>query len=162
MDVGGGASTLVDDLRDLGYSCITVIDISTVAIQKAKERLGARARQIDWVVGDVTRASLPRSHYNLWHDRAVFHFLTEKEDREAYIRVMTRALKPGGFLIVSGFALTGPERCSGLEVVRHSADSLQVEFGKHYRLLGHVEEEHSTPSGVRQDFIYCLFRNTPL
>jgi ubiquinone/menaquinone biosynthesis C-methylase UbiE len=158
MDVGGGASTLVDDLLDDDYECIAVVDISTVAIERAKERLGTRAKHIEWIAGDITQCSLPFSHYDLWHDRAVFHFLTEMEDRRTYVNSVMAALKPGGFLIVAGFALTGPERCSGLDVVRHSPDSLQKEFGKGYRLLKHVQEDHCTPSGARQDFVYCLFK----
>jgi hypothetical protein len=158
MDVGGGASTLVDDLLDDGHECITIVDISALAIQKAMERLGTRAKRIEWIAGDITQSSLPSSHYDLWHDRAVFHFLTVAEDRRAYVNTVMSALKPGGFLIVAGFAFTGPERCSGLDVVRHSPDSLQDEFGKRYRLLKHVEEEHYTPSGAKQDFVYCLFK----
>ncbi len=122
------------------------------------ERLGTRPSCIEWIAGDITRSSLPSSHYDLWHDRAVFHFLTEMEDRRTYVNAVMAALKPGGFLIVAGFALTGPERCSGLDVVRHSPDSLSQEFGNHFRLLRHVDEEHYTPSGARQDFIYCLFQ----
>jgi ubiquinone/menaquinone biosynthesis C-methylase UbiE len=158
LDVGGGASTLVDDLLDEGFQDVSVLDISPVALRLAGIRLGERGNGVRWIEGDVTRLSFPPLQYDLWHDRAVFHFLTAPEDRRAYVAAAVRALKDGGHLIVATFAPTGPPRCSGLDAIRHSPDSLRAEFGALFRLVRSVQEVHSTPGGAKQDFIYCLFR----
>ena len=158
IDVGGGASTLVDDLLDDGYSNVAVLDLSEAALAAAKERLGARAQQVSWLVGDITQVNLPRHAYAVWHDRAVFHFLTTAEEREAYVRAVLRAVKPGGHVIVATFAEDGPEKCSGLPVVRYSADGLHAQFGAPFTLLRHEREEHHTPAGAIQRFIYCMCR----
>jgi ubiquinone/menaquinone biosynthesis C-methylase UbiE len=158
LDIGGGASTLVDDLLDAGFEDITILDISMVALRHAMQRLGERASQVRWMEGDITCISLPALHYDLWHDRAVFHFLTDPEKRQAYMAAMEHAVKPGGSVIVATFAPSGPPRCSGLEVVRYSPDSLQGEFGKRFTLTRRIEEAHVTPWRARQDFMYCLFR----
>lgn len=157
IDVGGGASTLVDDLLALGYTKPTVLDVSNTALAVAKERLGARAGMIQWVVGDVTTVDLPRRAYHVWHDRTVFHFLTEPADRSAYVRVATESLKPGGHAILSTFSLEGPMRCSGLDVVRYSAGNLSRELGPAFVLKQEAHESHRTPSGAEQKLIYCLF-----
>ena len=158
IDVGGGASTLVDDLLADGYSNVAVLDLSEAALAAAKQRLGGRAQQVSWLVGDITQVNLPRHAYAVWHDRAVFHFLTTAEEREAYVRAVLRAVRPGGHVIVATFAEDGPERCSGLPVVRYSADGLHAQFGAPFTLLRHEREEHHTPAGAVQKFIYCMCR----
>ena len=161
IDVGGGASTLVDDLLRDGYSNLAVLDLSESALSAAKERLGTPASDVAWLVGDITRVELPRHAYAVWHDRAVFHFLTTREERAAYVRAVLRAVKPGGHVIVATFAEDGPEKCSGLPVMRYSADGLHAEFGTPFTLLKQEREEHHTPAGAVQKFIYCLCRKEP-
>ncbi|MGO4808550.1 class I SAM-dependent methyltransferase [Cupriavidus sp. 2MCAB6] len=161
IDVGGGASTLVDDLVGEGYTNLTVLDLSDAALSAAKARLGERANRVSWLVGDVTQLELSIHAYDVWHDRAVFHFLTTLEEREAYVRAVLRAVKPGGSVIVATFAEDGPEQCSGLPVMRYSADALHAEFGAPFTLLRQEREEHHTPFGTVQKFIYCLCRKEP-
>jgi 2-polyprenyl-3-methyl-5-hydroxy-6-metoxy-1,4-benzoquinol methylase len=156
IDVGGGESTLVDDLLEKGYRDVTVLDISQTAIDVAKKRLGERAPHVTWLVADIARATLPKHHYYLWHDRAVFHFLTSGEDRAAYVRQVSQAMQPGGFVIVSTFGPEGPTKCSGLNVVRYDAESLHSEFGGRFRLMESAIELHKTPFGTTQQFLYCL------
>lgn len=158
IDVGGGASTLVDDLLDEGYTKVTVLDLSEAALAASQSRLGKRADDVSWLVGDITRLKLPRHAYDVWHDRAVFHFLTLPQEREAYVQAVLRAVKPGGHVIVATFAEDGPEKCSGLPVMRYSADGLHAEFGAPFTLLQQEREEHHTPFGTVQKFIYCLCR----
>ena len=158
VDVGAGSSTLVDDLLARGFSDLTVLDCSSTALDVTRSRLLDQGTQIDWLVADVTATDLPRSRFDLWHDRAVFHFLTKPSDRAAYRRSLERALRPDGHLIVATFAPTAPERCSGLPVVRYDADSLQREFAPAFRLVATHEEAHRTPSGKLQEFIYCHFK----
>lgn len=158
IDVGGGDSTLVDDLLKLGYTHLTVLDISSIALQRVRQRRGRRAAGVHWIEADITQADLPRSAFDLWHDRAVFHFLTRPEDRQRYVRVVRQALKPGGFVILAVFALDGPERCSGLEVVRYDPQQLAGELGGEFRLRDVRRETHCTPGGVEQKFIYCVFQ----
>lgn len=158
IDVGGGASTLVDDLLGQGYSNITVLDLSETALVAARVRLGEHARGVAWLAGDITQIELPRHAYDVWHDRAVFHFLTTRQEREAYVHAVLRAVKPGGYVIVATFAEDGPEKCSGLPVMRYSADGLHAEFGAPFTLLQREREEHHTPFGTVQKFIYCLCR----
>jgi ubiquinone/menaquinone biosynthesis C-methylase UbiE len=160
IDVGGGASTLVDDLLDRGFFNPTVLDLSSAALEVSKQRLGERASKASWIAGSVLEAVPKDANYDLWHDRAVFHFLTQKGERERYVKEATRAIRPGGALIVGTFALDGPERCSGLEVVRYDAETLQAEFGASFRWMGSALEKHSTPSGTTQSFIYGQFRRT--
>jgi ubiquinone/menaquinone biosynthesis C-methylase UbiE len=161
IDVGGGASTLVDDLLDEGYRNLTVLDLSDAALSVAKRRLGERASYVSWLAGDITQIELPVQAYDVWHDRAVFHFLTSHEDREAYVRAVLRAVKPGGSVIVATFAEDGPEQCSGLPVMRYSGDTLHAEFGAPFTLIRQEREKHHTPSGTIQKFIYCLCRKEP-
>ncbi len=158
IDVGGGASTLVDDLLADGYSNVAVLDLSQAALAAAQERLGRRARGASWLVGDITEVDLPRHGYAVWHDRAVFHFLTTPEERNAYVRAVLRAVRPGGHVIIATFAEDGPEQCSGLPVMRYSADGLHAEFGAPFTLLRHEREEHHTPAGAAQQFLYCMCR----
>ena len=158
IDVGGGASTLVDALLARNFRHITVLDISSAAIQHAKTRLGALADMVTWIEADITNVLLPLAHYDLWHDRAVFHFLTNPADQTSYIQAVKRAVKPGGYVIVATFALDGPPRCSGLEVVRYSADSLHDAFGPDFQLIESRSETHQTPAKAEQRFVYCCCR----
>ena len=155
IDVGGGESTLVDDLLARGYENITILDISQTAIDATKKRLGAAAEHVRWLVADITRIQLEFSAYDVWHDRAVFHFLTASEQRIAYVRQAARAVKPGGHVIVSTFGPDGPTKCSGLEAMRYDAESLHGEFGARFRLLDSFKELHQTPFGTTQQFLYC-------
>ncbi|MCU1260172.1 MAG: Methyltransferase type 12 [Bryobacterales bacterium] len=155
IDVGGGESTLVDDLVARGYRNITVLDISSVAIDYTKNRLGSASEQVQWLVADVTEAELPPNTYDVWHDRAVFHFLTEPAQRLAYVRQVALAVKPGGHVIVAAFGPEGPNKCSGLDAVRYDADSLHAEFGVRFRLMESSKELHRTPFGTTQQFLYC-------
>lgn len=158
IDVGGGESTLVDDLLARGFQDITVLDVSQVAIEAAKKRLGELAERVHWLVADITQAELQPRAYEVWHDRAVFHFLTASQDRVAYVWQVARSVKPGGHVIVSTFGLQGPAKCSGLDVVRYDAESLQKEFGTTFRLVESTTELHQTPFGTTQQFLYCRFR----
>jgi 2-polyprenyl-3-methyl-5-hydroxy-6-metoxy-1,4-benzoquinol methylase len=155
IDVGGGQSTLVDDLLTRGYTKITVLDISQTAIDANRKRLGKTSGQVQWISADITQVELAPSSYNVWHDRAVFHFLTAPGDRFAYVRQAARAVKPGGHVIVSTFGPEGPMKCSGLDVVRYDAHSLHDEFGPRFRLLESSKELHQTPFGTTQQFLYC-------
>lgn len=158
IDVGGGASTLVDDLLANGYAHLTVLDLSGAALATARSRLGARAEAVQWVEADVLSADLPAQGYEVWHDRAVFHFLTSEEERHAYVSQVLRVVKPGGLVIVATFAEDGPTQCSGLPVMRYSAGALHGEFGAPFQLLGHERESHHTPGGNEQKFVYCFCR----
>jgi 2-polyprenyl-3-methyl-5-hydroxy-6-metoxy-1,4-benzoquinol methylase len=155
IDVGGGESTLVDDLLARGYRDICVLDISQVALDVAKGRLGADAVRVEWCVADIGEAVLPDRRYDVWHDRAVFHFLTQADQRKAYVRQVARAMKPGGHVIVATFGPEGPMKCSGLDVLRYDAPALHGEFGPRFRLLESVTEVHKTPGGTTQQFLYC-------
>ena len=157
IDIGGGASTLVDHMLDDGYQHLSVLDISSGAIQQAKKRLGDRADEIEWIEHDITEF-LTDENYDVWHDRAVFHFLTDPLDRSNYVHTMSRALKPGSHAIIATFALNGPERCSGLEVQRYDPDSMIAVLGDQFEFVEAVSEEHVTPSGSAQNFIYCRFK----
>ena len=158
IDVGGGEATLVDDLVSRGYTDVTVLDISQAAIEVAKNRLGFAAAPVHWITGDITSAELEAARYDLWHDRAVFHFLTSADDRAEYVRQVALAVRPGGHVIVATFGLDGPEKCSGLDVVRYDAENLHGEFGPKFRLLDSVIELHETPWGTPQQFMYCFCR----
>ena len=158
IDVGGGESTLVDDLVAQGYHNITVLDISRIAIEATQKRLGAASGHIHWLVADITDTQLEHAAYDVWHDRAVFHFLTAPDARVAYVRQVANAIKPGGHVIVSTFGPEGPTKCSGLDVVRYDAEKLHGEFGVHFQLLDSSKELHRTPFGTVQQFLYCLCR----
>jgi len=158
VDVGGGASTLVDDLLAHGYENVTVLDISGAALQVAQQRLGRLASKVTWREASILGANLPENFYDVWHDRAVFHFLTRVEDRARYVEAVRLSVKTGGHLIVATFGLEGPLRCSGLDVVRYNPDSLHDEFGDSFDLVETTSELHHTPFGTEQKFIYCYCR----
>ena len=155
IDVGGGESTLVDDLLAGGYRDVTVLDLSATALSVAKARLGGDAARVTWLCCDVTACPFEANRYDVWHDRAVFHFLTDPAVRRAYVEQVTHAVKPGGHVIVATFGPEGPTRCSGLDVVRYAPDQLHQQFGASFALEKHVMHEHATPSGTVQQFVYC-------
>jgi len=158
IDVGGGQSTLVDDLSARGYEDITVLDISQTAIDVTRERLKAAAERVRWVTADITKVELDPHAYDVWHDRAVFHFLTSPDLRVAYVEKVARAVKAGGHVIVGTFGPEGPTKCSGLEVMRYDAESLHDQFGVRFRLVDSCKELHPTPFGTTQQFLYCYCR----
>ncbi len=158
IDVGGGESTLVDDLLTLGYKNISVLDISQTAIDVAKRRLGNAEKLVQWYCDDIALAKLPDSYFDVWHDRAVFHFLTNPEHRLMYVKQVLRSVKLGGHIIVSTFGSEGPEKCSGLDVIRYDADELHDQFGGEFKLIKSSTEIHQTPFGTDQQFLYCYCR----
>ncbi|RKE25222.1 methyltransferase family protein [Paraburkholderia sp. BL23I1N1] len=158
IDVGGGESTLVDDLVERGYRNLTVLDTSAVALNTTKRRLGTSASHIVWVESDITTAQLPQDRYDVWHDRAVFHFLTEPSQRDAYVQLLSAALRPGGHVVMGTFGPAGPTSCSGLHVMRYDANSLFAEMGPGFELSAAILEDHHTPAGATQQFLYCCFR----
>jgi 2-polyprenyl-3-methyl-5-hydroxy-6-metoxy-1,4-benzoquinol methylase len=155
VDVGGGTSLLAERLVERGYA-VTVLDISQAAIDRARERLGMRAGEVRWRVADVT-AVADLGSFDVWHDRAVFHFLTAAADRAAYVALLARTVPVGGHAVIATFALDGPEKCSGLEVRRYDGRALAVELGPRFRLLKTVPELHRTPWNAAQSFQYSLF-----
>lgn len=158
IDVGGGASRLVDGLLADGFGNVTVLDLSGAALAAAKSRLGAAAERAKWIEANVLEADLPYHGYDVWHDRAVFHFHTGEEQRRAYARQVLHAVKPGGLVIVATFAEDGPTKCSGLPVMRYSPSEMQTALGEPFRLLTHERETHRTPAGNEQKFVYCAFQ----
>ena len=156
IDIGGGTSTLSRHLFEQGYKKVTVLDISGNAIEKAKSQLGEKSNRINWIEADVTKYSF-KEEYDIWHDRAVFHFITEAKDRKGYINSLNKALKLNGHLIIATFALKGPSKCSGIPVTRYSPETLQNELGDNFNLVKAFVEDHVTPSGVRQKFIFYRF-----
>lgn len=161
IDVGAGASTLVDGLLTAGYRRITVLDLSVDALSQAQRRLSDGGRSVVWRDADVLTIELPAGAFDVWHDRAVFHFLTDAADRARYLAQVRHAVKPGGFVLVATFAEDGPIRCSGLDVARYSPGTLHGEFGNDFHLMESRREEHSTPWGAPQNFTYCLCRYEP-
>jgi 2-polyprenyl-3-methyl-5-hydroxy-6-metoxy-1,4-benzoquinol methylase len=161
IDVGGGESTLVDDLLARGHQTLTILDVASTALDVAKRRLGDKAGKVNWLCGDVTNFAFARHQYDVWHDRAVFHFLTDLKDRAAYVSQVAHAVKPGGHVIVATFGPEGPTQCSGLEVLRYSPDSLHDEFGASFQLVKHLTELHRTPAGSIQQFTYCYCNISP-
>jgi SAM-dependent methyltransferase len=153
IDVGGGASTLVDRLCEEAYTNVAVLDVSSSALAHAKARLAENAKVVEWFEEDVTSFSPPH-RFSLWHDRAVFHFLTTKSDRDKYINVLKQALEPDGHLIIMAFAIGGPVKCSGLDIVQYDANKLMAELGQGFRLVETGYEVHLTPSGGEQKFAY--------
>lgn len=160
IDVGGGDSTFVDTLLERHYHCLTVLDISNAALSRARGRLGARASEVTWLATDITRSALPRHAYDLWHDRAVFHFLIDPMDRRRYREVAASSVRNNGVLIIATFAPHGPPRCSGLDVRRYSAEALSEELGSVFTLERSLVEVHRTPAGVEQPFTYAVFRRS--
>jgi len=157
IDIGGGASRLVDNLLGRGFQDVTVLDLSEAALEAAKARLGTRAGQVHWIVADATVWE-PLRAYDIWHDRAAFHFLTEDRDRVAYVERLERGLKLGGYAIIATFALDGPERCSGLPVVRYDAASLGRTLGRAFQLVDTRRHAHATPWGSDQSFQFSVLR----
>ena len=155
LDVGSGASTLPDDLLAAGYEQLSMLDISEQALRIAQTRLGTQAQKIQWLVGDVLELELPKQIYDIWHDGAVFHFLTTKEQRERYVQQVLNAVKPQGYVIMATFGTEGPKQCSGLDVMRYDSQSLHGEFGSSFRLLDSLTVNHQTPNGLTQQFLYC-------
>ena len=157
IDIGGGASRLVDALVGEGFLRVTVLDLSEKALTTSRERLGAHAKQVSWIVADVTKWQ-PTEVFDVWHDRAAFHFLTEPADRAAYAARVQKAVRPGGHVIIGTFALDGPERCSGLPVSRHDAASIGEVLGRSFKFVETRRHEHETPSGVIQRFQFSRFQ----
>jgi 2-polyprenyl-3-methyl-5-hydroxy-6-metoxy-1,4-benzoquinol methylase len=157
IDVGAGASTLVDELLERGCADVSVLDVSSSGMQHIKQRLGERAEQVQWIEADVTGFH-PERRWDLWHDRAVLHFLTDPSDRKGYRRALEEGVVPGGHVIIATFGLEGPTRCSGLEVRRYSPAMLSAELGDAFELREARGEDHLTPTGVVQPFVFCLFR----
>jgi SAM-dependent methyltransferase len=158
VDVGGGASTLVDDLLALEYSNITVLDISAQALEYSRRRLGPRGKAVKWFVGDITAVNPSQIGCEIWHDRAVFHFLVEERDRKKYCNVLQASLRPGGFVVIATFGPNGPAQCSGLNIVRYDPNSLLQTLGASFKLLSSQVELHRTPSDRTQEFVYCLLQ----
>jgi ubiquinone/menaquinone biosynthesis C-methylase UbiE len=161
IDVGGGASTLADGLVAAGYRHMTVLDVSGEALRVSQERLDDRAVMVEWIEADLLTTTLPEAAYDLWHDRAVFHFLTSEDDRRQYVRQARHAVRDNGYVLVATFAEDGPTKCSGLDVVRYSPEALQSEFGGDFRVVKSAKEEHKTPRGATQSFTYCLCQLVP-
>lgn len=159
IDIGGGASRLVDALLEEGLHDLAVLDLSAEALQTARTRLGARVATVDWIVADVTDWR-PKRHYEIWHDRAALHFLTRPEDQAAYVERLKAALAPGGHAIIATFAPDGPERCSNLPVARHDGESLSRLLGPSFQLIDHRRHLHRTPFGTDQKFQFSVFRMT--
>lgn len=157
LDVGGGASHLVDELLVLGYSDLTVLDVSETALTHTRARLGSGGAKVTWITADITQWQ-PSRHWTVWHDRAVFHFLTDVKDQAAYIAALEAATRPGSLAIISTFALNGPERCSGLLVQRYSPASLAARIGSNFQLVSQANEAHTTPGGNVQQFTYAVLK----
>lgn len=158
IDIGGGASTLVDDLLDRDYQHVAVLDISSRALAIARDRLGVRASAVTWIADGVTTTDLGGGSFDLWHDRAVFHFLTDPIHRAAYVAQVKRSVVPGGVVVISTFSLHGPKKCSGLNIVQYDAASLSRELGEEFSLIDAADVLHTTPSGGTQAFVRCRFR----
>lgn len=158
VDIGGGASVLVDELLAEGYRHLTVLDLSEAALAKARERIGERAVAVTWQAADVLEYAFPEDGFDIWHDRAVFHFLTGTDQRAAYVLQMRHTLRTGGHVVIGTFALDGPKQCSGLPVQRHSPETLQDAFGPGFSLVKSRRELHVTPGGTEQPFNWCVFR----
>jgi len=160
IDVGAGASTLVDDLIDEGYEYVTVLDVSDSALDISRKRLGRQQELVMWLAADVTEYPLPAGWFDLWHDRAAFHFLTDAAERDAYLRNLDRALKPGGYALLQQFSPEAPPTCTGIEVQRYGHEELAAVLGGDYELLRHDRNLHVTPAGVEQLYLCCLFRKS--
>jgi SAM-dependent methyltransferase len=158
IDVGGGASTLVDDLVNRGMRHLTILDVSNEALAITRRRLGAKADTVTWLASDILQAALPATGFDIWHDRAVFHFLTDPADAALYVKQAAAAVCSGGYAVIGGFAPDGPERCSGLPVARRSAEDIAALLGSSFRLVARRAERHVTPGGSEQSFAYALLQ----
>ena len=161
LDVGGGASTLVDGLVQAGYGSVSVLDISQSGLEQARARLGPESRKVNWIHADILTAELPDHSIDVWHDRAVFHFFTDARSRDRYIRQVKRIVRPHGLVLVATFAEDGPTQCSGFPVQRYNVDQLHGVFGPEFTLVASQREQHVTPSGKEQSFVYCMCRYDP-
>ena len=160
IDVGGGASVLVDYLSKESFTNLTVLDISENAIAMAKKRLGDTAKSIEWIVSDITQFDTSQK-FSLWHDRALFHFLTDPSDREIYVKALIKAIRTEGHLIIATFATGGPEKCSGLEIVQYNSEKMIAELGDNFSLVEERKEIHITPANKEQEFIFFHFLRVP-
>lgn len=158
IDVGGGASLLPDALLEAGYDDVTVLDVSSVALEHARARLGEQAARVQWIEGHMLGTDLPREAFSVWHDRAVFHFLRSRDERSQYLSQVRHALRPGGHVVIGTFHDQGPKRCSGLDVVRYDTSSLVDVFGDGFTLVSSELEQHHTPAGTTQLFVWCVLR----
>lgn len=158
IDVGGGASTLIDDLLDSGHKKLTLVDLSQEALSITRKRLAGSAGLVDWRRGDITELALPRHYYGLWHDRAVYHFLTDAQQQVKYKAALVKAVRPSGYFLIGTFGPDAPPQCSGLPVQRYTVEMLREYFGDEFELMRDREEIHRTPSGLEQAYVYCLFR----
>lgn len=159
IDIGGGESLFVDHLLTMGFEDISVLDISEAAIEKAKLRLGSQSKQVNWIISDVISFE-PERQYELWHDRATFHFLIDKADISRYIEITAKAIKKDGFLTIGTFSEEGPDRCSGLEIKQYSENSLVQLFSNDFEMIRCFQTDHQTPSGELQNFVFCSFRKS--
>ncbi|ABQ06010.1 MULTISPECIES: class I SAM-dependent methyltransferase [Bacteroidota] len=157
IDIGGGDSFFVDHLLELDYEDITVMDISNAAIQRAKERLGSKSDRIKWIVSDVSDF-IPTEQYDFWHDRAAFHFLTDKNEIENYVETTTKAIPQNGILVIGTFSKQGPTKCSGIEIKQYSEQTMTDLFQNHFQKIGCITIDHTTPSETNQNFVFCSFR----
>ncbi|MDV3779422.1 SAM-dependent methyltransferase [Elizabethkingia anophelis] len=157
IDIGGGDSFFVDHLLELDYEDITVLDISNAAIQRAKERLGSKSDRIKWIVSDVSDF-IPTEQYDFWHDRAAFHFLTDKNEIENYVETTTKAIPQNGILVIGTFSKQGPTKCSGIEIKQYSEQTMTDLFQNHFQKIGCITIDHTTPSETNQNFVFCSFR----
>ncbi len=157
IDIGGGDSKLVDKLLDQGFKNIAVLDISSKAIEKAKTRLGEKAKLVTWIETDVLEFD-PKAHFDIWHDRATFHFLTKEEEISRYVATARESIKPNGYLIISTFSMSGPTQCSGLDITQYSKDSIKNTFKRGFNYVRSFETTHITPFGTKQNFIFSLFK----
>jgi len=158
IDIGGGASYLANSLINIGYRDVTVNDISLNAINISKRHNIQNIKTIKWIAGNITNVKLPEKNYKVWHDRAVFHFLTRADEREKYKKQILNSVSQKGHVIISTFSLKGPKKCSGLPIKQYSEKSLLSELGKNFKLINHQYNNHSTPSGNYQNFLYCCFQ----
>jgi ubiquinone/menaquinone biosynthesis C-methylase UbiE len=157
IDIGGGDSFLVDNLLDLGYQDITILDISAIAIDKAKQRLGDRADKVKWIVADAATFR-PTEKYDFWHDRAAFHFLTQEQEIESYLDTVQKSIQPTGVLIIGTFSEQGPKKCSGIEIKQYSETTMTERLTKFFEKIRCITVDHKTPSDTIQNFIFCSFR----
>ncbi|MBX7242827.1 MAG: class I SAM-dependent methyltransferase [Bacteroidia bacterium] len=157
IDIGGGDSLLVDHLLDLGYQDITVLDISAVALEKAKNRLADRATKVRWIVADAATFK-PTVKYDFWHDRAAFHFLTQESEISNYLEIVQRSIKPAGILVIGTFSEQGPKKCSGIEIKQYSEESMTDRLKKFFEKIKCITVDHKTPFDTIQNFVFCSFR----
>ena len=157
IDIGGGDSYLVDHLLSLGYQDITVLDISEQAIDKAKKRLGKRAKNVKWIISDAANFQ-PSEKYDFWHDRAAFHFLTDQKEIENYLNTLNKGVKPEGILVIGTFSELGPENCSGINIKQYSEKTITDQLKNFFKKIKCIKVDHETPSGSIQNFLFCSFR----